>query len=435
MRFFSLVLTLVFLFAVFSSPIQVSAVSEDLPYFDILDLVYDVPFIGIAPGGTGTSSFILESFNVSRLELLVYIPDALSDFDVMVSGKSLTKSSLGNNLWILSGVGFNSISDFSLVISNDSSLWFYMTIFYYRVFSRSYNPVSISGKGVLSSSLWMDDFIEKTVSSGEITNFQLPFLTQDYPDTPNQFQFTLDFPASELQGVDFVTCNLGIANVSTFGGVIAQMGNLVLPVEISPWSNNTYAQDFNVVSFQIDLRSVTDKDNLSILITGVGSQFKDYPGPSLNIYNIEGLRDSGIQDVEIVWYRRLFNYLKSVLDSIKNLLTSSLASIQDFLQQILTKLSDFADLMINGDQQAAEEFQQQASQAQENLGALGDSLNAVDRPGVDDIDISIDSYVSPEGVSMLTSPISVILNNKYIFSIFSLSFILTLVGYVFFGKR
>lgn len=96
----------------------------------------------------------------------------------------------------------------------------------------------------------------------------------------------------------------------------------------------------------------------------------------------------------------------------------------------------FTDLFApEGAQEDADNFESDVNEKNEELGEMTDIMNSVEKPNVEDINMSIDSLVDPSVLAVSTEGLSSILSNQVILRVLILSVTMATVGYVLFGKR
>lgn len=79
----------------------------------------------------------------------------------------------------------------------------------------------------------------------------------------------------------------------------------------------------------------------------------------------------------------------------------------------------------------ADDMESQATQ----VGDLVDGLTEVTKPDVEDIDLDLSGIVDDDTISSSTSALSVLLSNDLFLNMGFISLTISLIGYVFYGKR
>lgn len=100
------------------------------------------------------------------------------------------------------------------------------------------------------------------------------------------------------------------------------------------------------------------------------------------------------------------------------------------------KLTAFFTDLLGGDRQEdgdefADDMQDQSQQMQDAV----DDMNAVTRPNVEDVNVSLDSYVKPSDMANVAVIVTGVMDNQLVFSMVMITLLLALASYVIFGKR
>ena len=94
----------------------------------------------------------------------------------------------------------------------------------------------------------------------------------------------------------------------------------------------------------------------------------------------------------------------------------------------------FTDLL-GSDSSAGDEFaSEMGSQAQEMQGAV-DQMNEMTRPSVDDVQVTIDEYVTPDDMAAVGDMVGGLMENPLVLSMVMISLVLSLAAYIVYGKR
>lgn len=83
----------------------------------------------------------------------------------------------------------------------------------------------------------------------------------------------------------------------------------------------------------------------------------------------------------------------------------------------------------------SDQFKDDLQQAEDELSHMGDVMDSVTRPNINQINPDVDNIVKPADITLVASPLAVVFDNPYILSMFVLSFTMALAGFVLFGKR
>lgn len=199
-----------------------------------------------------------------------------------------------------------------------------------------------------------------------------------------------------------------LMDVLTIESINAKFGNVDLPLQISYLEGSAFETD-RVVSILVDLRGLdrSVQDNPYIVLYGdCNISISSY----VNIVWCTGLvlLDNPRQDLF------MHNDMKYFLDSKFN---SVIAAISPPASDKVTNYKDSA-----------------AEQAG-RVDAITDAMGTVSKPDAGDLNFSMDGLVSTNAVTLATTPLTVILNNKYLKIICIISFTLCIAGYILFGKK
>lgn len=246
--------------------------------------------------------------------------------------------------------------------------------------------------------------------------------------------------------------------------LVDETGNIAYAVPDFTISNSVSTSYFNTNFATFDVYNYFLSVDLSGYdLTGLYLQFK-FSTPYLMASSVEELSYAygGLYDVAVFvpvvdrpWYAGVVDFLKDILETFMNIVRTLTNWVIDlyneciaFFDNLMLTINenfmwftDWAGDVISSltgteeDQQEAEQFEQEANKSNQDLNDLSGKMDAVDRPDIDNINISVDSYIPADGITLLTSPFNIVFGNGYIFKILSVSLIMALVSYVLFGKR
>lgn len=110
---------------------------------------------------------------------------------------------------------------------------------------------------------------------------------------------------------------------------------------------------------------------------------------------------------------------------------SSLAEQQGKTNKLLEEIKTGS----TADQEAADKFNDEVGNQTGEMDKLVGDMDKLEKPDVDDIDVSVDDYVDPEGVDIMSQTLTPILLDPFLLSFLMIVVILTFVSYVLFGLR
>ena len=120
------------------------------------------------------------------------------------------------------------------------------------------------------------------------------------------------------------------------------------------------------------------------------------------------------------WLNAQLTYLKISIDNVTS-------SVRIWGQNIVDALSP-AD-------PGSDQFKDDLQQVEDDMSHLGDVMNSVTRPDINQINPDVGNIVKPDDIALAVSPLTVLFDDPNILSMFVLSFIMALGSFVLFGKR
>lgn len=99
------------------------------------------------------------------------------------------------------------------------------------------------------------------------------------------------------------------------------------------------------------------------------------------------------------------------------------------------KFTTFMSGLFGGDDPDAADFESQMESQGDAMQDAVDEMDAVTKPPVDDINVSVDSYIDPSGVSDAGSLIGELMSQELILFMLLISLTVALASFVIFGKR
>lgn len=166
------------------------------------------------------------------------------------------------------------------------------------------------------------------------------------------------------------------------------------------------AQTQNVISSQITQLKDNLISALSSLQTALSAKFDDLQG-------------------SMEWW---FGNIRTEMIELTNIMVGFLTEKFDIVVNRL-------DQILHPDTSQSEQFEEEiASQATE-MEEIGDTLDSVTKPPVEELNPSVDEIVSPADVGEYTSILQILLGNQIFLSVCLMSLTLALVSYTLYGKR
>lgn len=166
------------------------------------------------------------------------------------------------------------------------------------------------------------------------------------------------------------------------------------------------------------------------------------------------------EEPEIInFFRRFLDYWLSIVDQQTEQLNSTLINVRDSLWNMVlgvydrtvdiinivnsfasnvggyfSSLQDHLTSLFNPDPDAGEDFKEDSQNNAAILGGLNDQMNSVAKPDLSGSG-NISGIITPSQMSSYTTVLATVVNSPYIGQVVMLSLILSLAGYVLFGKR
>lgn len=219
--------------------------------------------------------------------------------------------------------------------------------------------------------------------------------------------FTLDLTIPEWKEYDFVDMQLYL-DVLAISSISATFNGSTVPLDISYIENASNGGHF-LVNVTIDMRYLFRGASRSPTITIQGKLIPDED----NYIEIIDCHGFVLLDTTDPMYFRF----KSIREA-----------LQQQTQDIVGALSPPASDKIT-------DYKDSASQQAGKVDAITDAMGTVERPDAGDMNFSMNGLVSTSAVNLATTPLTVILNNKYLKIICIMSFTLCIAGYILFGKK
>lgn len=100
-----------------------------------------------------------------------------------------------------------------------------------------------------------------------------------------------------------------------------------------------------------------------------------------------------------------------------------------------TRFTTFMSGLLGGNKAESEQFQEEANEKVEELDGLNQELDSVTKPNVDNIDVSLESFVSDEDLALFGESFGMITGDSLIVTMLVMGLSVTLLAYILYGKR
>lgn len=475
-RIISLVLTLVLLFVCFV-PMQAAAVS-DIKY-DLLQ--YSLPF-GFSSNSGFTSDKVVgyplpATQYVQYIDVIVSLPYQtlsaayIADRGNISSLTSLNIISLGNYMYRIYGNYRVTRANIYLYFDITSDMLDF-NFFKFDVYGSNVESSFTTGS-LYTTSVYGNSSVSMTNSTTPVTT-QLTYEggTASYSSTFNTLVYLSDWRNYDRMSV---ILDVSVASIDSISAVI---DTTPVPIDVSYFllDNGSYVvvNDLSgvvpdTVSLIRNARIILDIDlsgiirnshsgNLEINIDG--TYYYTRGSQSITLYRVLGYLDLSYVDPIIFAIRNLttsvgnwFTSLGSDLSTWFGNLTSSIStgltalgnSIYDYFVDLTNNLDtwfqtqfDKFDQLINGSSesnQAAEDFQDQAAEQDQQLDEMTQIMDSVEKPDPGDINMDLSTVVDSDTITLATTGLSAALGNTVILKVLIMAITFALIGFVLYGKR
>lgn len=309
----------------------------------------------------------------------------------------LTVSKLGDKLCRIYGrMSYHTYEQLQLEI-NCSGTGYY-ELLSCRVSNMEHSTFAIRGK-VQGNSNQKVTVEQKDSSTSAVVWFNQDSDTYGYSATWE----TMIWSADNWRVYDSLSFALAL-NVKSISSITAYHNGLSLPVTVSPilsGSGDANTGNLYHVEVTIDLTGLDRTSNIIpyIYLTG----------------------ESDLSGYEYLQLLRTTGYVES----------ESVNPLTYYFNKLFGKLEQY----FGGDSTDSNDFQEEAAQQGQEMDDLNNQLQGVTKPPVDDIQTSVDSYVSPFAISVFTEQFSLITGNSLTTTMLVMSLTVALVAYILFGKR
>lgn len=375
----------------------------------------------------------------SYVEIIVRSGVGLSG--ISVAGTSLTRVSLENNMYRYYGnVGFRLSKELplTLISSGTHAAVEFLSI---KISRASYDHVPEVG------TLYVNDYTGshtvKMSSSGNSASYTVPW---DYEGGDGTTGITTWISVPNWRKYDYLDISFDTSS-QTITSISAMFGAVYVPCDLTylndAASSGIDAKGSYIVA-RLDLRGLdrTKTDSLFLRFDSTGRTGT----ATTTLYRVSGYIVTDTPSAFSIWMRRLQDTVSSSISSLQTSIVSSLSSfkssmetwftnIRDNLNTNFQSLKDHLTSLFDKDTTDSDEF---AASIESQVGQIDDANNALDsvtKPDVDDINVSLDSYVDSEIVSSVGDLFGVFLSGGIFSTMVYISLTLALVSFVLYGKR
>lgn len=204
---------------------------------------------------------------------------------------------------------------------------------------------------------------------------------------------------------------------------------------------------------RVDLRDLDLSSSASLCLEYHGTYLVNNVRNSFSLQAVTGYVDTNtINPLQIYfsnlttslkgWFSSLgstvstgFSNLNSWLDTQTSTIVSAVNSKFTSLKSWIETQTSTLEAAIRGDASAGDEFNEDLQEQASDLADVGAVMDSVERPDIDEVDVSVDAYIDPSVLSTSMEGLAAVMNNELILSILMMSLVMAVASYVLYGKR
>lgn len=445
-RIFIMILAVVLLM---SCSIPVSAADVEIPvdYIELLDY-YTIPFRNLSNGSHVITYDLPRDDIFYGVDMLIQAPyglNAVAYVHPSLGDVSLNFVSIGNGYHRVYGdVPMTAGSTISLKYTVDSPYGTdNLQIVSFKVsYTSGYafpTPVSGSisfGNSSHSTFHWNSDTDHSAAIIPGTSEFD------------NTFHAAMSVP--DWRKYDFLDIQLIVSTGEIFSLIASVTSTYAdsVPVSVSYLNTGSGLGDY-LVHILVDLSQVRrwDPGEFEIVLTG-GVGFSNTEYTSVGVFSCSGYLDTSPNPL-FYYFKILTNNLSNMFGQLSSWIQAQTNAIGQYFSDLKTNLSgwfrslnnsidDWGQAIVDaitGDSSAADEFQQQIDDSNQQLNDMAQVMDSFTTPDIDSIDIDVGAFVTPSDLNSLSVPMSKLFESSIITTCIMISLILGTVMFVFFGKR
>lgn len=297
-------------------------------------------------------------------------------------------------------------------------------------------------------------------------------------------QFTMALTVTDWQKFDYIDFEMYLS-VDSISSISASQGDIILKtVSCETNNDNSTLSDYRIYA-TLDLTGADRTSNIipSIIITGhwsvgwinfvsmVGTsgfvQISERNPYTTHLINIANGIVSGFANLQI-WISNqttsfvnsiseqttlisnaileqtssINNYIEAtrsnlltVLNRIDSTISTKISLVISTIQSSITEQTTKLESAIRGDTSSGDAFQGEVQEELDELDQAQAVMDSVTKPAIEDINVSVDKYVSQADINVLASPMAAFFENQLFSRMIIMSILLATVSYVLYGKR
>ena len=420
-------------------------------------------FIGVSSGVNTVSLPLPGRMGLYHIDILVGFNGSFSGVSISANGatSNLTVSKINSRLFRIYGDAPSIIaSQFDLNFNVASGT--YLNFLQINISSVAVDRFDINAKCEIVTAEYTNTI--NFVPTDEI-NHRIFSAVPEY----NETWFILYIYADSWRNYDYIDVQL-MLDVFDITSVSAVMGSANLPLDVSHIDGTSIEGNSFFLNMRLDLTELDRASSDYPMITIMGRLDAGVTN-SVDFVNCSGFVLTNTVNPLMYYFTMVKSWISSQtssltstlsnnFDALKIRLTDLFTSVQNIIQNqtlvIENKFlslqnnisSNFNDLnaslnsytsriehAIRGETRDGQAFQEDVSSKDKQLDQMASVMDSVQKPNVENINVSIDSYVSSSDVQLLATPLSAFLELDLFRTIIIMSILLATVSFTLYGKR
>lgn len=451
-------------------PAKATEFTNDSNWIELLDYgtVNNSGENGFTINGSGTITLELPaSLPIGYVEILFYSNRTISSVICGRApwGSGMTITKVSNTYYrayvSLPGTARSWTLPFSFT-SAESGVDTRITLVSAKMSTVNLTPQNINGQ----CDIFAGDFVDTIYyNPSDDINYRI----FDAPDDINELGFICYITVPDWKVFDCIDLQF-LFSCFSINSITASIGSTNLPLTVSRYSSSNLGNNNHFISMRLDCAGIDRTTNDFPMITVMGNL---NPGTtnSIDFANCSAFVIADTFEPDIFFLQRIYNFLSeswyeiydwiseqtSILqqefwDTVTSIsmeftnlksnidlnFSNLVSSIADWFSSLETQLETVTTRIveaIRGESVHGENFQEQVQNREDDLDDMAAVMDSVTKPDIDDIDVSIDSFVDPADVAVLATPLTVFLEADLFRTMIIMSILLATVSYTLYGKR
>lgn len=247
-------------------------------------------------------------------------------------------------------------------------------------------------------------------------------------------EFWLVLTTPTWSNYDFIDVQVHM-DVSHITSVSAALGDLSIPIVTSYISSSAFDGQDYYLTIRMDLRGIEFTAAADPVVTVCGMTSWEYQS-YISLTACSGVRI--VNDPNLSFFEILLDAVHDFHTNMANWFDLQIASMGKWFNDLESSFDASIQKVvdaINGDQTAGEEFGSAVETQASKLEEMGQVFDSVERPEVENVQMSVDAYLSPADLHSATAGLSAAISSGPLLSVFMMALIMATVGYILYGKR